>query len=217
MSTSERPAGGLEQPSTEPEQDHQRPGSGRQKDEMPRERGHAARPFDRESETGCSSSGTWAKRRSPPASTPSAAGADAHEGPPTDRDGRDRSADQERDHLSMCRRSRSLCVRQPGHIRSSAMVIQVARSSGSRGARTHRAHTMGRAAASSAARSSFIALDPAAGRSRHLLLPARRCVRRRSLSKGARAPLRLSAVPRPTVVKCHPSRAAPPRGVRRHE
>ena len=46
-----RPAG-LEQPSTEPEQDHQRRGSGRQKDEMPRERGHAARPFDGESAGG---------------------------------------------------------------------------------------------------------------------------------------------------------------------
>jgi len=46
-----RPAG-LEQPSNEPEQDHQRPGSGRQKDEMPRERGHAARPFDGESAGG---------------------------------------------------------------------------------------------------------------------------------------------------------------------
>ena len=162
----------------------------------------------------CSAAAT---RRSPPASTPSAAGAEAHDRPPTDRDGRDRSADQERDHLSMCRRSRSLCVRHPGQIRSSAMVIQVARSSGSRGARTHRAQTTGRAAASSSVHSSLIALDPAAGRSRHSLPPARRSVRKRSPSRGARALLRLSAVPRPTAVKCSPSRPAPPRGVRRHE
>ena len=162
-------------------------------------------------------SGPSRAHRSPPASTPSAAGAEAHDRPPSDRNGRDRSADQERDHLSMCRRSRSLCVRHPGQIRSSAMVIQVARSWGSRGARTHRAQTTGRAAASSSVHSSLIALDPAAGRSRHSLPPARRSVRKRSPSRGARALLRLSAVPRPTAVKCRPSRPAPPRGVRRHE
>ena len=39
-----RPAG-LEQPSTEPEQDHQCADSGCQKDELQRECGHAARPF----------------------------------------------------------------------------------------------------------------------------------------------------------------------------
>lgn len=156
------------------------------------------------------------KPGSPPASIPGADGAEAHDRPPTDRNGRERGADQERDHLSMCSRARSLCVRQPGQIRSSAMVTQVARSSGSRGARTHRAQITGRAEASPAVGPSLIAVDPAACRSRHSLLPARRCVRTRSPSRGARAPLRRSAVPTPTVVKCCPSQAALPRGVRRH-
>jgi serine-type D-Ala-D-Ala carboxypeptidase (penicillin-binding protein 5/6) len=60
--------------------------------------------------------------------------------------------------LSIRSRSRSFSVRQPGQTRSSPSVTQFVRSSGSRGARAHRAHFSGRPVPGPSSRSSFTIL-----------------------------------------------------------